>query len=157
MATEEQKKERMRRLFNDIIFGYGKGLWDLFGEASQATAETIGEDILEDMERELGLEIHGENPQALLTEIERLIIDEYGMVKSARLEISDHEVDIFCEGCQLWNVTQQLKEAGVPPYHCVPMMMARAALHKRLGKKARLIGIKHDAEKRSCEIDIELV
>ena len=157
MATDEQKKERMRRLFNDIIFGYGKGLWDLFGEASQATAETIGEDILEDMEHELGLEIHGEDPQSLLTEIERLMIDEYGMVKNARLEIQDHEIVISCEGCQLWNVTQQLKEAGVPPYHCVPMMMARAALHKRLGKKARLSGIDHDPENRTCEIKVELV
>jgi len=157
MATEEQKKARLLRLCNDILFGFGKGLYDLFGEASLATVESIGEDILEDMEHELGLEIHGEDPQSILTEIERLMVDEYGLVKNASLKISEHEIDLICERCQFWKATADLKEAGVPPYTCVPMMMASAALHKRLGRKVRFMKIVQDQDKRTCEIDLELV
>ena len=85
MATMEQKKLRQLRLYNDIIFGFGKGLWDLFGDSAMATADAIGEDILEEMEHELGLEIQGENAEDILTEIERLLVDEYGLVKNASL------------------------------------------------------------------------
>lgn len=87
MATEEQKKARVIRLFNMLIFGLGKGLYDLFGDAAIGIVGPIGEEILEEMEQELGLEIHGEDPQTILTEIERILIDEYGLVKDARIEI----------------------------------------------------------------------
>ncbi len=32
MATEEQKKGRQTRLFNDIIAGFAKGLYELFDD-----------------------------------------------------------------------------------------------------------------------------
>lgn len=157
MATEEQKKERLLRLCNDVFYGFGKGLYDLFGESALATVDTIGEDILEDMEKELGLEIHGEDPEDILTELERLMVDEYGMCNSATLKIEGDEIDLICERCKFWKATKALKEAGVPPYTCVPMMMASAALHKRLGKKCRLKEIRQDDSKRLCDIDIELI
>lgn len=157
MATEEQKKARMVKLFNTIIFGFAKGLYDLFGDAALATADTIGEDIVEEMEHELGLEIHGEDPQAILTEIERLLLDEYGLAKSLRIEIKDHEIDLFCEGCAMWHATKELKAAGVPPYTCVPMTIAAAALRKRLGRKARFTGIQQDFDKQTCEINFYLL
>ena len=157
MATMEEKKLRQLRLFNDLIFGFAKGLYDLFGDAALATVDTIGEDILEEMEHELGLEIHGEDPQDLLTEIERLLVDEYGMLKHAKLVISDHHIDMICEGCLLWTATKDLQEQGVPPYTCVPMMMASAALHKRLGRKAKFISIEQETDKRLCDIDFKLL
>ena len=157
MATEEQKKARMLKLFNTIIFGFAKGLYDLFGDTALATVDSIGGDIIEEMEHELGLEIHGEDPETLLTELERLLIDEYGLAKSLRLEIKDHEIDLICEGCMMWHATEELKAAGVPPYTCVPMMIASAALHKRLGRKARFVGITQDMDKRICDIDFHLL
>ncbi len=157
MATEEQKKVRQVRVFNDIIFGFAKGLYDLFGDSALATVDAIGEDILQDMEHELGLEIQGENPQDLLTEIERLLVDEYGFCKGARLVIEGDEIDMFIEGCMLWKATTQLAEAGVPPYTCVPMMMASAALHKRLGQKAKFVSIEQDTAKFVCDIDFHVM
>jgi hypothetical protein len=155
----EDKKLRQLRLFNDLIFGFAKGLYDLFGESALATVDTIGEDILEEMEHELGLEIHGEDPETILTEIERLLVDEYGLVKSARLEIhpETHEIDMICEGCLLTKATKELHEEGVPPYACVPMMMASAALHKRLGKKAKFVSLDQDYENRICDIDFRMI
>lgn len=156
MATMEQKKARMLKLMNDIVFGFGKGLYDLFGDAALATVDTIGEDIIEEMEHEMGLEIHGEDAQSILTELARLLEDEYGLFKDARFEISDNEVDIFCVGCELWHATKDMLAAGAPPFHCVPMMIAEAALHKRLGMKAHFVGLKQDDATRTCELDFHI-
>jgi hypothetical protein len=157
MATMEEKKLRQLKLFNDIIYGFAKGLYDLFGDTAVATVDTIGEDILEDMEHELGLEIAGEDPKDILTEIERLMVDEYGLCKSVELVMEDREIDLICEGCLVWRATKALQEEGVPPYTCVPMMMASAALHKRLGVKARFVGIEQDMDNRICDIDFHLM
>ena len=49
MATEEQKKARQMKLFNEVIFGLAKGMWELFGEGAYATATEVGEEIIEEM------------------------------------------------------------------------------------------------------------
>jgi hypothetical protein len=156
MATEEVKKARQLKLCNDILFGFAKGMYDLFGDSALATVDEIGENIIEEMEHELGLEIHGEDPQTILTELERLLIDEYGMCRTASLKVQEHEVNLVVESCMFWHATMELKKAGVPPYTCVPMMIAEAALHKRLGKKAHFSGITQDEDKRCCDIDFRL-
>jgi hypothetical protein len=157
MATEEQKKERLVRIFNNIVFGYAKGLYDMFGDAMLSTVEGIGQDILVDMEHELGLEIQGENPQVILTEIERLLIDEYGLVQAAEIKLGDKSIEVICERCALWKATEDLKEEGVPPYTCVPMGLATAALRRRLGIKARFNSLNQDMDKRICDIKFDLL
>jgi hypothetical protein len=159
MAMVEEKKLRQLRLFNDLIFGFAKGLYELFGDSALATVDTIGEDILEEMEHELGLEIQGEDPQTILTEIERLLMDEYGLVKSARLEIDPEtqEIHMICEGCLLTKATESLDEEGIPPYTCVPMTMASAALHRRLGLKSKFIQFDQDVPNRICDIHFKMM
>lgn len=152
MATDEQKKGRQLRLFNDILAGFAKGLYELFGDSALAIADSIGEEVLVEMEQELGLEIAGEDPQEILQEIERLLIDEYGMSKNAAFTILEHDIDMKIEGCVMWRATEDLLKAGVPPYTCMPMMMASAALHKRLGTKSKFAGIEQDTAKHICNI-----
>jgi SHS2 domain-containing protein len=158
MATDEQKKLRMMHMYNILITGLAHGLYDLFGNAMVGIVEPIGEEILEEMERELGIEIHGETMEDILTEVERIIVDEYGMVDNISLEIhpETHEVDLICTGCKLWHVTETLQAQGIPPHHCPPMMMASAALRKRSGRKARFVGITQDTKKKTCDIDFHL-
>jgi hypothetical protein len=153
----EEKKLRQLKLFNEVIFGFAKGLYDLFGDTAVATVDTIGEDVMEDMEHQLGLEIAGEDPKDILMEIERLLIDEYGMCKTADLVIDGGEIDLTCEGCLMWMATRELREADVPPYTCVPMMMASAALRKRLGTKARFVDIEQDMDNRICNVKFKLL
>lgn len=158
MATEEQKKARMIRLFNMVIAGMARGLYDLFGDAAIGVVGPIGEDILEEMEHQLGLEVHGEDPQTILTEIERLLIDEYGLMKDGKIEIhpETHEVDLLVQDSLLWDANIELKEAGLPPLACIEMMIAEAALRKRLGRKAKFMGIHFDQEKRMMDIDFHM-
>jgi len=79
------------------------------------------------------------------------------MCRTAKLGVQEHEVDVVVEGCMFWHSTQELHKEGIPPFTCVPMMIAEAALHKRLGKKAHFVGVKYDNEKRQCDIDFHLV
>jgi len=157
MATEEQKKARELRLFNDMLIGFCKGLYELFEDSALVVVETVGTNVLKEMEGELGLEIQGEASQDILTEIGRLLEDEYGLCQNTRLVIEGDEIAIHVEGCHLWKLTTGLREAGVPPYTCVPMMMAMAALRKRLGRKAKFVAIKQDDDKRLCDIDFRLL
>ncbi len=156
MATEEVKKTRQLKLCNDILFGFAKGMYDLFGDSALATVEEIGESIIEEMEHEMGLEIHGEDPRMILAEIGRLLIDEFGMCQGGNLAFQDGQMLVTIEGCMFWHSTSELRKEGIPPYTCVPMMIAKAALHKRLGQKAHLVGVKHDDEKHRCDIDLRL-
>lgn len=158
MATEEQKKARMVRLFNMIIAGMAKGLYDLFGEAAVSVITPIGEELLEEMEQELGLEIQGENVQDILVEIERLLMDEYGMFKEGTFEIhpETHEVDIIITDSVLWHATAELHKASLPPLACAEMMIASAALRKRLGRKAKFVGLALDEKTRTIDVDFHM-
>ena len=152
MATEEQKKGRQLRIFNDIIAAFAKGLYELFDDSALAMADTIGTELLVEMEQELGLEIAGEDPQEILTEVERLLVDEYGMSKDASMTIDGDKIDMKIEKCIMWKATEDLLKNDVPPFTCVPMMMASASLHKRLGKKSKFEGINQDTDNRICHI-----
>ncbi len=155
MATEEQKKIRQMKLFNEMIFGLAKGMWELFGEGSLGVCAEIGEEIIEEMEHDMGLEIRGENPQDMLTELERILIDEVGACQGADLKIKDNRIDIFIEDCILLHASSDLQKEGIPPFTCVPMMIAAAALRERLGLKERLIGITIEGNK--CDIAFEMI
>ena len=158
MATEKQKKARMVHLFNMIIAGMSKGLYDLFGEAAMSIMPPVGEKRLKEMEHELGLEIHGETPQHILTEIERLLMDEYGIFKEGTFKFrpDTHEVDITITDSVLWNATAKLHKTGLPPLACVEMMIASAALRKRLGQKSKFVGLSLDEKTRTIDISFHM-
>lgn len=156
MATEEVKKTRQLKLFNNIVFGFAQGLYDLFGESALVTVDSIGESLLEEMERELGLEIEGEDPEDILTELERLMIDEFGLVKDIEIAYGSDQIEITCQDCLLWRATESLRQAGAPPYTCVPMTLARIALRQRLDKRARFVAIEQDMDNRICALELEV-
>ena len=151
MATEEQKKARQMKLFNEVIFGLAKGMWELFGEGAYATATEVGEEIIEEMEHDMGLEIHGENPQDILTELERIYVDELGGSKLAAIKIKDDRIDVLIEDCILLHACRDLQKEGIRPFTCIPMMLAAGALRERLGLKERVDNIVIEGNK--CDID----
>ncbi len=156
MATEDQKKERQTRLFNDIIAGFAKGLYDLFGDSALAMVATLGDKIIGEMEQELGLEISGESAQDILTEMSRLLVDEYGISDEIDTIITDDDIAITVTNCRLWRTSASLEKNDVPPYICVPMMMASASLRERLGMKSKFTGIEQDKDKHICKIAFKM-
>ncbi len=158
MATEDQKKERLLKVFNIAMYGLIGGLWDLFGESSFATINSVGDKILETMERESGLEIQGENPKDILMEVSRLLADEIGTMKSGKVIMTaDGKVSMACEQCFLREATGWLEADGVQPFACVPMNISAAAMRKRLNAKHRVLGRKWDAKSQTCTIEFQVI
>ncbi|MGC9397758.1 MAG: hypothetical protein ACP5HM_01325 [Anaerolineae bacterium] len=157
MATEETKKKRLRQVFNIMVYGLARGLWDLFGEASFATTNSIGDKVLEIMEQEMGLEIAGEDPESILIEIERLLVDEIGTMRSGRITIEGNLIRMACTKCVLREATKELEDAGVQPFACLPMTIAAATMRKRLGTRHRLLGRDWDPETETCTIKFEII
>jgi hypothetical protein len=156
MATEEQKKERLVKVTNIAIYSLISGLWDLFGESSFATTQAIGDKILETLERESGLEIQGENPQDIIQEIVRLLVDEVGTMSSGIVTLKENRVSIACQKCFLREATSWLEADGVQPFACIPMNISAAAMRKRLGVKHQVIGRTWDPATQTCTINFEL-
>ena len=96
MATEEQKKQRLQKVFNVGMYGMIKGLWDMFGESAFSTTNAIGDRILMTLEKESGLEIQGENPQDILQEIVRLMAEEVGTMKEGKVDMDGDVVNMTC-------------------------------------------------------------
>jgi hypothetical protein len=158
MATEDQKKERLLKVFNISMYGLIGGLWDLFGESSFATINSVGDKILETMERESGLEIQGESPKDILMEVSRLLADEIGTMKSGKVVMTDDgKVSMACEHCFLREATGWLEADGVQPFACVPMNISAAAMRKRLNAKHRVIGRKWDSQSQTCTIEFQVL
>jgi hypothetical protein len=157
MATDAEKKKRLLRVFNVTVYGLAKGLWDLFGESAFATTNSIGDQVLELLEKDAGLEIHGENPEEILIEIERLLVDEIGTMSDGKVTIEDGIISMACVNCFLQDATRDLEEAGAQPFACVPMTISAAAMRKRLGTRHRLLGRDWDPDTQTCTIKFELL
>jgi hypothetical protein len=157
MATEEQKKQNLLKVFNIAMFGLIEGLWDLFGESSFATINAVGDRILETMEKEAGLEISGENPEDILLEVTRLLVDEMGTMSAGKVTMDGTKVSIACQECFLREATGWLEAEGVQPFACVPMNISAAAMRKRLGSKHRVIGRDWNPGTQTCTIHFQLV
>lgn len=156
MATEEQKAERLVKVTNIAVYSLISGLWDLFGESSFATTQAIGDKILETLEKESGLEIHGENPQDIIQEIVRLLVDEVGTMSSGIVSFNENRVSLACQKCFLREATNWLEADGVQPFACIPMNIAAAAMRKRLGIKHHVMGRTWDPDTQTCTIKFEL-
>ncbi len=157
MATEEEKKRNLARINAMIIYGLEKGLWDLFGESALAVTNTVGEGMLQILEKSMGLEIEGENPQDLLTEIGRLFVDEYGIALDFDIVKDGDSVGLKVHRCVLMQVEKDLVEAGIKPFVCPYLNIATAAMRRRMGLKTKISQIDVNPETHRCALVFELL
>jgi len=157
MATEEEKKRNLARINAMIIYGLEKGLWELLGESALAISATVGVGMLEKLEQTMGLEIAGEEPQDILTEIGRIFVDEIGIAVKFDITTTEDQVDFVVEKCVLLNVEKDLVAAGVKPFMCPYLNIAAAAMRQRLGLKARIEDIVVDQAAHRCKLCFSMV
>lgn len=134
MATEEQKKQNQIRLMSLALLGLSAGVWDMLGESAYAVGIPMGNTILPVMEKEMGLEIGGESPEAVLQEIARIFVDEFGFASTIEVKpLGDDTFQLVVANCANRTFTDKLIDAGVPkPYIC-PIMNVSASALRRLG------------------------
>lgn len=157
MATEIQKKEKTEEIEAITIYGLAHGMWELFGDASFATSNTIGDVLLDRMEKESGLEIQGESPEHILVELVRLMTDESDIMKSGKATVDGDKITFACEKCFFVEGTKALNQAGVQPFYCPVFNLTSAAMRARLGKKNRFLNRKWDEATQTCTLEIQLM
>ncbi|HHS96282.1 MAG TPA: hypothetical protein ENK08_00045 [Chloroflexi bacterium] len=157
MATEEEKKRNLARINAMIIYGLEKGLWNLLGESALAVTTKVGEGMLEMLEKSMGLEIEGEAPQEMLTEIGRLFVDEFGIAVGFDIEQEDSAVEMTVQNCVLLRTEADLIADGIQPFMCPFLNIAAAAMRKRMGLKTRISQINVDVGAKQCSLRFEMM
>jgi hypothetical protein len=133
MTTEQKQQENKAELANLALLGVAAGAWNILGEKGVGTlSSSMGNQILKVMEKEKGLKITGTDAEALLTEISRIFVEEYGFASDIEVEIEDDQnFHLNVKNCVNFDFTTQLMEAGVEhPFICPIMTSARSALQK---------------------------
>ena len=157
MATEEEKKRNLARLNAMIIYGLEKGLWDLFGESALATTNTVGAGMLEILEKSMGLEIEGEDPQNMLTEIARIFVDEYGIALDFEAKQEGDHVSLRVDHCVLMQVEKDLVAKGIKPFVCPFLNIAAAAMRRQSHLKTSISKFEVDTENNRCHLAFKMV
>ena len=137
MATEEKKTQNRARINEITLVGLAVAVWEFVGESAVALSSQIGEEILAVLEKEMGVEIAGEKPEDVLTEIGRVFVDELGFAKSAEVQREGNSLLLIANDCLTSDVPRRLKEQGVTKYYISPGLNASLAALKRIGVKAR--------------------
>ncbi len=138
MATEEQKKRQLVRVFSIMIEGLAAGIYDMFEDSAYALMRQVGHNILDIMQREMGLEIEGEDPNEVLNELLRIWVDEVGFFDEAKVEATDNGWQVVGHHCKGWNLTQKILKTGAKePFTCPIMNSMHAALEK-MGVKTHM-------------------
>lgn len=132
MATDEQKKINRLRLTNMTLLSLSTSVWDMLGETSFVFGGDMGTKILNIMEKEMGLEIAGEDPKDVLMEVGRIFVDEFGFASDIEIEsIDNNKFEIKVKNCVNRAFTSQLSDAGVEkPFICPIMNSCTAALNR---------------------------
>ncbi|MGK7932153.1 MAG: hypothetical protein AB4041_12070 [Microcystaceae cyanobacterium] len=134
MATEQKKQENRAQLANLALLSVAAGAWDLLGNGVNAFSGPMGNQILKVMENDMGLEIAGEDPEAVLMEISRIFVDEYGIASEIEVNIKDDKhFEIKVHNCANRAFTDTLRSNGVEKPFICPIMNASSAALKRMG------------------------
>ena len=136
MAAEEQKKSNQIRLVNLALLSLAAGTWDTLGESSFAFSGPMGNQVLDVMEKEMGLEIAGEDPQSTMMEISRIFVDEFGFASSIDVEeVGPDHFQLKVCNCVNRSFTDKLMDAGVEKPFICPILNACSAAMRRMGYK----------------------
>jgi hypothetical protein len=97
----------------------------------------MGDHILEVMEKEMGLEIAGDDPQEVMIEISRIFVDEFGFCSDIDVEANEGDYTLTVKKCVNSKLADQLQAAGVEKPFICPIMNACQAALKRMNFKMR--------------------
>jgi hypothetical protein len=136
MATEEAKIANRARMWGLTTMGLGMGIWEMVAEASSSLSPIVGNQILAMVEKQLGLEIAGEKPEDILTELGRIFIDEFGFGTEVIVERNDKKLSVTIKNAVGTPEMGILAKMGVGPF-MHPFLCCGLSALGRLGLKAR--------------------
>ena len=156
MATEQEKNANRARLWGLTVIGMTLGIWDMVQESSTSLSPQIGQAILGEIEKTLGLEVAGEQPETILVELGRIFVDEYGFATEAKVEKTGNQLRVtLCNAVGIPEFSAMM-EKGVEKVFSNPFYCAGLAALSRQGSKARG-NIEIDKAAKSYIVTFELL
>lgn len=137
MATEQEKTAHREQLLALMLLGMTVGIWDMVEESATSLSPVIGENILGEIEKQLGLEIAGEKPEDILVELGRIFVDELGVASEIKVERTDKAIRITLLNAMGMAEFTILQEHGVEKLFSHPFLCTGLVALARLGVKAR--------------------
>jgi hypothetical protein len=137
MATDPEKILHRARLWGLVAIGMTQGIWDMVEESAASLSPSIGETVLGEFERQLGLEIAGEKPEDLLVELGRIFVDEYGYASEAKVEHTNEIIRVSLLNALGMPEWANLQDHGVEKLFSHPYLCTALAALARSGIKAR--------------------
>ena len=137
MATDQEKIMHLARLWGLAVMGMTIGIWDMVEESATSLSPGIGENILGELEKQLGLEIAGEKPEDILVELGRIFVDEYGYASEAKVERTDKIIRVSMLNAIGMPEFINVQDHGVEKLFSHPFLCTGLAALARSGVKAR--------------------
>ncbi len=137
MASELDKATHRARLWGLVSIGMTLGIWDMVEESSVSLSPVIGKVILQEIEKNLGLEIAGEKPDNILIELGRIFVDEFGIATEVKVENTNGVLQATLINAVGTAEFSALQEKGVEKLFSQPFYCAGLAALSRQGCKVR--------------------
>jgi hypothetical protein len=137
MATDQEKTARREGLWGMTVFGMTVGIWEMVEDSATAITPYIGNALLPMIEKQLGLEIAGEKPADIITEIGRLFVDEFGFASEAKVSATDKAVTLVLKNALGTKEGAGLVAMGVKKQFAHPVLCVGIGALTRAGVKCR--------------------
>jgi len=139
---------------NALLYAFTKALHRAVGGSAAAVMRQAGPDMLKELSA-LGINGLDSTDLHVLEENMGNLTKKLGFCDDISFEEDGDDLKIHVNGCSFWELTQGLKEEGIPPFACPFAGLAVALCEKNLGVRARIKEITPEGERASL-IHLEL-
>ncbi len=139
-----------------LLYGLEKGLWNMLGEASFAITNTVGQEMLQTLEKE-GLQISGREPGELAHEVGQYFTQHMGIAQEFDIEKEDGSVALHVHRCILMDVEKELLAEGIQPFLCPFLNITMSALRKNTGGATTITDFQVDPASHRCLLRFQIL
>lgn len=136
MATEQEKDAHRARMWGLTTIGMTLGIWEMVEELATSLTPLIGDALVLEIEKQLGLEIAGEKPADLFVELGRIFVDEYGFGSEVKVVSADKTIHVTFKNAAGTPEFAGLKQHGVEKLFSHPFLCTGIAALAKMGIKA---------------------
>ena len=148
--------EKIDRLgTNALLYAFTKALHRAVGGGAAAVMRQAGPDMLAELGA-LGINGLDSSDIGVLEENLGKLTKELGFCDNISFERDGESLKLHVNGCSFWELTQGLKQEGIPPFACPFAGLAVALCEKNLGVKARIKEVTPEGDRASL-IHLQLV
>ena len=138
-----------------LLYAFTKALNRAVGSSAAAVMRQAGPDMVKQLD---ALGVTGlDSPELdILQESLGKLTKQMGFCKDISIENEGFSLKLHVKDCAFWDLTQNLKEEGIPPFACPFAGMAVALVERNLGIRARIKELTCEKDRESL-IHVELV